>query len=105
MRSFTKPPVAPARRQLLEARAHGLRTAPTVSEAVLWKALSGSKLSVAFRRQVPVGHGFIVDFLAPSLKPSKWTGALMSTGGPRTRGGIRSFEGSGIVSSASARRR
>jgi len=53
---------------LLAARAHGLRAAPTLSEAKLWAALSGNKLGVAFRRQVPLGHGFIVDFLAPSLK-------------------------------------
>jgi very-short-patch-repair endonuclease len=52
----------------LRARAHGLRRAPTASEAKLWSALSGEKLGVAFRRQVPVGHRFIVDFLAPQLK-------------------------------------
>ena len=53
---------------LLAARAQGLRSSPTVSEARLWAELSGGKLGVAFRRQVPVGHGFIVDFLAPALK-------------------------------------
>ncbi len=52
----------------LAARAHGLRATPTVSEARVWLAVSGNKLGVAFRRQVPVGHRFIVDFLAPSLK-------------------------------------
>jgi very-short-patch-repair endonuclease len=52
----------------MQARAHGLRSAPTPSEIKLWAALSGGKLGVAFRRQVPVGHRFIVDFLAPSLK-------------------------------------
>jgi very-short-patch-repair endonuclease len=57
-----------SRKQLLAARAHGLRHAPTASEAKLWAELSGGKLGVAFRRQVPVGHRYIVDFLAPSLK-------------------------------------
>jgi very-short-patch-repair endonuclease len=57
-----------SRKQLLQARAHGLRHAPTLSEAKLWAELSASKLGVAFRRQVPVGHGYIVDFLAPALK-------------------------------------
>jgi very-short-patch-repair endonuclease len=56
------------RNPLLAARAHGLRRAPTASEAKLWAALSGGKLGVAFRRQLPVGHRYIVDFLAPSLK-------------------------------------
>jgi very-short-patch-repair endonuclease len=57
-----------ARERILAARAHGLRHAPTLSEAKLWAELSGGKLGVAFRRQVLVGHRFIVDFLAPSLK-------------------------------------
>ena len=56
------------RSALIQARARGLRLAPTLSEARLWEALSGNKLGVAFRRQVPVGHRFIVDFLAPALK-------------------------------------
>jgi very-short-patch-repair endonuclease len=45
-----------------------MRHAPTLSEAKLWTELSAGKLGVAFRRQVPVGHRYIVDFLAPSLK-------------------------------------
>jgi very-short-patch-repair endonuclease len=53
---------------LLQARAHGLRHAPTLSEAKLWAELSGGALGVPFRRQVPVGHRYIVDFLAPALK-------------------------------------
>ena len=53
---------------VLAARAHGLRLAPTVSEQRLWQELSGNKLGVTFRRQVPVGHRYIVDFLAPALK-------------------------------------
>jgi very-short-patch-repair endonuclease len=57
-----------SRKQLLQARAHGLKHAPPLSEVKLWAELSGGKLGVAFRRQVPVGHRYIVDFLAPSLK-------------------------------------
>jgi very-short-patch-repair endonuclease len=66
MRRSTLPSVT--RKQLFQARAHGLRHAPTLTEAKLWAELSGKKLRVAFRRQVPVGHRFIVDFLAPALK-------------------------------------
>jgi very-short-patch-repair endonuclease len=66
MRSFkprTKSPRLP-----LTALAHGLRTAPTVSEARLWGALRCRQLhGVAFRRQVVVGP-YIVDFLAPEAK-------------------------------------
>jgi very-short-patch-repair endonuclease len=57
-----------SRKQLLDARAHGLRHAPTASEAKLWAELSAGKLGIAFRRQVPIGHRYIVDFLAPALK-------------------------------------
>jgi guanylate kinase len=66
MRRSTLPSVT--RKQLLQTRAHGHRHAPTSSEAKLWAALSGGALGVAFRRQVPVGHRYIVDFLAPALK-------------------------------------
>jgi very-short-patch-repair endonuclease len=66
MRRFTSP--SSSRQHLLAARAHGLRKAPTLSEQKLWAELSGGTLGVAFRRQVPVGHRFIVDFLAPSIK-------------------------------------
>jgi len=47
-------------------RSRGHRFSPTLSERKLWKVLSGGKLGVAFRRQVPLDHGFIVDFLAPT---------------------------------------
>jgi very-short-patch-repair endonuclease len=47
------------------ARAQGMRASPTRSEEALWRALSGSQLGVAFRRQVPFGK-FILDFLATS---------------------------------------
>jgi very-short-patch-repair endonuclease len=48
-------------------RAQALRESPTRSEEALWRALSGSQLGVAFRRQVPFGR-FILDFLAPSAR-------------------------------------
>ena len=51
---------------VLAERAHGMRRAPTESEAALWRELSGGKLGVAFRRQVPIDR-FIVDFLAPQV--------------------------------------
>ena len=54
------------RSQLLAARAHSMRFAPTAPEAALWRALRGRQLGgVQFRRQVPLGGRFIADFLAP----------------------------------------
>lgn len=47
--------------------AHGMRQAPTFTEAILWQQLRGSRLGVAFRRQVVLGR-FIVDFLAPARR-------------------------------------
>jgi very-short-patch-repair endonuclease len=44
-----------------------MRVAPTDSEAAVWRLLSGSKLGVAFKRQVVIGR-YIVDFCAPSIK-------------------------------------
>jgi very-short-patch-repair endonuclease len=55
------------REVLLSERAQGMRHAPSPGEARLWEALRGSRLGVAFRRQVVVGN-FIADFLAPSAK-------------------------------------
>jgi very-short-patch-repair endonuclease len=49
------------------SRAHAMRACPTRSEEALWRALSGSQLGVAFRRQVPLGK-FILDFVAPSVR-------------------------------------
>jgi len=49
------------------SRAQALRECPTRSEEALWRALIGSRLGVAFRRQVPIGR-LIVDFLAPSVR-------------------------------------
>ncbi len=52
---------------LLATRAHAMRFNPTPSEQLLWRCLSGKRLGVAFRRQVPV-HRFILDFLAPAVR-------------------------------------
>jgi very-short-patch-repair endonuclease len=41
--------------------------APTPSEEVLWLALRGGALGVAFKRQVVLGGRYIVDFFAPSV--------------------------------------
>jgi very-short-patch-repair endonuclease len=48
-------------------RAHFLRHNLTETEAVLWQQLSGNKLGVTFKRQVPIGK-YIADFLAPRAK-------------------------------------
>jgi very-short-patch-repair endonuclease len=53
---------------LLAERAHAMRHNSTSSEQALWHKLSGSKLGVAFRRQVPVGGKYMADFLAPAAK-------------------------------------
>jgi len=55
-----------SRQALLAERAYTMRHAPTPSEAALWRLLSGRKLGVAFRRQVPLGGRYVADFLAPS---------------------------------------
>lgn len=44
------------------------RRAPTESEARLLEALRGGKLGVQFRRQVPLGGRYIVDFVAPAAR-------------------------------------
>ncbi|MCB9582833.1 MAG: DUF559 domain-containing protein [Polyangiaceae bacterium] len=49
------------------ARAHALRQQLTFSEQKLWQELRGSKLGVAFRRQVAIGR-YIADFAAPSMR-------------------------------------
>ena len=53
--------------EILQARARGFRAAPTFSEPVLFEALRGKRLGVAFKRQVVVDR-YIVDLLAPSAK-------------------------------------
>lgn len=55
------------RSQLLEARAHNMRQAPSEPERVLWLALRASRLGVRFRRQVVLAGG-VVDFFAPEAR-------------------------------------
>jgi very-short-patch-repair endonuclease len=50
----------------LNARASVKRHNLTHSESALWRHLSGNRLGIAFKRQVPVDR-YIVDFLAPQL--------------------------------------
>jgi len=44
-----------------------MRHAPTRSEELLWRALSGRKLGVLFRRQVRIGR-YVADFAAPASR-------------------------------------
>jgi very-short-patch-repair endonuclease len=55
---------SPHRSELLAQRAGRMRFAVTSSEQLLWLQLRGKQLGVSFRRQVPLGGRFIVDFLA-----------------------------------------
>jgi very-short-patch-repair endonuclease len=57
-----------ARSNLLFSRARSMLHAPTVSEEVLWRALRGGALGLAFKRQVPLGERYIADFFAPSVQ-------------------------------------
>lgn len=50
---------------LLQERAYFMRHNLTDTECILWRQLSGKKLGVAFRRQVPIGN-YIADFVAPA---------------------------------------
>jgi very-short-patch-repair endonuclease len=68
MRSFTAPLKVQRRQAQLGQYARRNRRAPTESEARLWEALRGGRLGVRFRRQVPIGGLYIVDFLAPSAR-------------------------------------
>ena len=56
-----------ARRALLEVRARHYRHEATPSERLLWSAMRGKGLGVAFRRQVVI-EAFIVDFLAEQIR-------------------------------------
>src|SRR5688572_16051452 len=56
------------RQQQLEQHAWCNRRAMTESEARLWGELSGRKLGVQFRRQVPIDGRYIVDFAAPAAR-------------------------------------
>jgi len=53
--------------RLLEARASGMRRAPTASESALFELVRGGRLGVAFRRQVVVAGRYIADLFAPAL--------------------------------------
>jgi len=53
---------------LLEARGRQMRFALTPSEQLLWCQLSGRKMGVVLRRQVPLLGRFIADFLAPARR-------------------------------------
>ena len=55
------------RSEVLQARARGFRAAPTFSELVLFEAVRGKRLGVAFKRQVVIDR-YIVDLLAPAVK-------------------------------------
>jgi very-short-patch-repair endonuclease len=56
------------RSQLLTARAHAMRVAPTTSERLLFEALRSAFPGIAFRRQVPLCDRFIADLYVPSLR-------------------------------------
>ncbi len=57
-----------SRSRTLEAHAHRMRHAPTLSEARLFEALRRKRLGVAFKRQVPLLGRYIVDLLAPAIR-------------------------------------
>jgi len=59
--------VSAARAAWLEDEARRMRFSPTTGEQILWRALSGSKLGVGFRRQLVIGH-CIVDFACTKLR-------------------------------------
>ncbi|MBL8739943.1 MAG: DUF559 domain-containing protein [Myxococcales bacterium] len=59
--------ILPSHKAAIAGHAAAHRAAPTLTETILWQALSGSKLGVGFRRQVPIGR-YIADFLAHSVK-------------------------------------
>jgi very-short-patch-repair endonuclease len=52
---------------LLVEWAHCFRRNLSENECILWSPISGKRLGVAFRRQMPIGK-YIVDFVAPNAK-------------------------------------
>ena len=60
--------ISPHRTAQLHAYARRMRFQATSSESRLWRALSGKKLGVSFKRQVPLGGRYVVDFLASTEK-------------------------------------
>jgi very-short-patch-repair endonuclease len=53
--------------QVLAARARLMRFASNAAESLLWEQIRGRRLGVLFKRQVPIGGRYVVDFLAPEL--------------------------------------
>ena len=69
MRGFKTNTIKQSRREAeLERYAWRNRRAMTESEAALWDELRGGKLSVTFRRQVPLCGRYIADFFAPAAR-------------------------------------
>lgn len=56
------------RSELLRERARQMRVSATSSEQILWRCLRKKALGVSFKRQVPLGGRFVVDFLASRAK-------------------------------------
>ena len=52
---------------VLAERARSMRQQPTTSEQLLFEALRGGKLGVAFKRQVVLLGKYIADLCAPSI--------------------------------------
>jgi len=65
--SSRRPRHVVTRQRELEAKAHHLRQHPTLSEQRLWSALRGSRLGLAFRRQVPISR-YIADFVCSKAR-------------------------------------
>jgi len=59
--------LSPHQRAVLQSHAARMRHQPTLSEERLWRALSGGKLGVSFRRQVPIGK-YTGDFVASEVR-------------------------------------
>jgi very-short-patch-repair endonuclease len=60
--------VSSHRSRVLAERAAAMRSAPTPSEALLFEAVRGGRLGVAFRRQVPLLGKYIADLYALALR-------------------------------------
>jgi very-short-patch-repair endonuclease len=52
---------------VLAERASSMRRQPTTSERLLFDAVRGGRLGVAFKRQVPLLGRYIADLFVPSL--------------------------------------
>jgi len=60
--------VSSHRQALLAERARAFRGSPTASESLLWSAIRGNRMGVAFRRQVVIAGKYVADFAAPSAR-------------------------------------